>query len=62
MRAATTSSVQEIRSAIEAPDGTGPKLVDIHGITDTADRAEHFVMLKPSEIEGLSLTQLRHPE
>jgi hypothetical protein len=49
---------KNLLDALEMPDGTAPTVVRIEGMCDSADRAEHSLAIKVSEIVGLNLTKL----
>jgi hypothetical protein len=49
---------EECKQAIDATDGTGPKTVQVTGITDSADRAEMQFFVKTEDIRGATLVKL----
>ena len=49
----------ELRAAKEMPDGTsGQKTIEVHGHTDTADRAEVTLFVLTANVESVSLTHM----
>lgn len=48
---------KNIINAMNAPDGTGEKIVEVQGITDTADRADVWYGVR---IEDVKLVELCH--
>jgi len=53
-----TRAMDEWEAAAVAPDGTGSKLLKVHGFCDTSDRAEIILACKIEMIRHACLTRL----
>lgn len=51
-------ALAEWRAYALAPDGTGSALIEVHGMTDTADRAEMTTCLRLQDLWGVSIFRM----
>ncbi len=49
------ASMDEAIEALNAVDGVGAKTIIINGFCDSADRAEHRLMVCPEQIQAISM-------
>ena len=52
------SAYEELKEAVRATDGVGSPFVEIHGVTDTVDRADCSLTINARRISGMYLTAL----
>ncbi len=52
------TAYQELKTAKALPDGVAAKLVEIHGHTDTADRAEVAMFVEVEKVHSATLVRM----